>query len=73
MVGYSNTLKNKITKSSMSVRDQFILEKAKYLTPTEIAIALKGQGFAGVTRGRVYQILKANGITPKRNRAEYSA
>jgi hypothetical protein len=61
-----------MSNKNITVRDKFILEKAEHLTPTEIVIALKGQGFSGVTRGRIYQILKANGITPKRNRADYS-
>lgn len=53
-------------EKTVSVRDTFIIEKAKKgFSPTEIIVLMKREGFAAIARSRIYQILETAGFKPK--------
>lgn len=53
------------TKEERSDRDNFIVDKAKDFSVQEIQLLLKKQGYAPVSRARIYQVLERAGVKPK--------
>jgi hypothetical protein len=53
-----NNAKNKM----LNARDRYIMDcaKNKDMTPAEIEVTLKGQGFEKITRPRIHQIIQGN-------------
>jgi hypothetical protein len=52
------TSRNKMLASRHSARTAFIIEKSKTFSADEIALLLPKEGFAPISRSRIYEILK---------------